>query len=419
MSDDSEYVEGDASSEPADAPGVIPADVERAEPVGDVIDSVSVHDAPVQKIGAHRNAARTAASKKAFAEAILEHKAKTSAAKPENEYDPEATEPEPEAKPQAAVPVAATPPAPVAAPPAPSLDPEVRRLKEQLAAERLAVEKERAEIERRKAEPVETPVDALDLERYIDSPSRAFRSWLETMRGEKFASDEEFKGELKDFITGASTDELGVPLPENIKAQFDAAQAKKSVKTYRTLQEKRAAAAAAKAEKERAAAAEKAEAERVEREWSNAANVLSQQFAPQQNAEGKPETSAAAKAYPWLAAEENPGSVVVDVIRAAFNKDGTQLSWQEASKQANDYLADQASRYYDKRKALLQPAPVAAPVPVAAKPKPAAPAAAAAPVPAESATPTRQVGRARSGWDRDAHMEKTKAAFRQLGAKSD
>src|SRR5690242_9345216 len=129
MSDDSEYVEGDSSSEPADAPGAVPADTERAEAIGDVIDSVSVHDAPVQKIGAHRNAARTAASKKAFAEAILAHKAKPAA---DAEVDPEA---EPEVKPQAAVPVAAAPAAPVIAPPpAPSLDPEVRKLKEQLAA---------------------------------------------------------------------------------------------------------------------------------------------------------------------------------------------------------------------------------------------------------------------------------------------
>ena len=415
MADD-EYVEGDSNSEPADAPGVIPADVERA--VGDVIDSVSVHDAPVQKIGAHRNAARTAASKKAFAEAILEHKAKTAAAKtaaaqPENEYDPEAPDvaPEPEAKPQAAAPVAATPPAPVATPPAPSLDPEVRRLKEQLAAERLAVEKERAELEKRKAEPVETPVDALDVERYIDSPSQAFRSWLEAMRGEKFASDDEFKGELKDFITAASTDELGVPLPENVRAQFDAAMAKKIVKTHRTIQERKAAAAAAKADKERAAAAEKAEAERVEREWENGAAAVTQLFAPTQNAEGKPETSAAAKAYPWLAVEDAPGKIVVEVIRAAYSKDGTQLSWQEASKQANDYLKAEWERGHEKRKPLLAPSqPVAAPPPVAAKPKPAAPAPTPEPAPA-----TRQVGRARSGWDREAHMEKTKAAFRNLG----
>lgn len=406
MADD-EYVEGDSNSEAADAPGAIPADAERAEHVGDVIDSVSVHDAPVQKIGAHRNAARTAASKKAFAEAILEHKAKTAAAKPENEYDPEAA-PEPAAVEAKSDPVTAAPAAPVAAPPAPSLDPEVRKLKEQLAAERLAVEKERAELEKRKAEPVETPPDALSLEDYIDSPHRAYRNWLEAMRGEKFATDDEFKGEVKDFITAMSTDVLGVPLPENVKAQFDAAQARKIVKTHRTIQERKAAAAAAKAEKERAAATEKAEAERVEREWSQAATVLSQQFAPQQNAEGKHETSAAAKAYPWLAAEEEPGRIVVDVIRAAFSKDGTQLSWQEASKQANDYLADQASRYYAKRKALLQPAPAAAPAPVAAKPKPAAP----APTPAP---PPKPVGRARNGWDRDAHMEKTKAAFRNLG----
>lgn len=408
MADDSEYVEGDSSSEPADAPGAVPADTERAEPIGDVIDSVSVHDAPVQKIGAHRNAARTAASKKAFVDAILAHKAKLAEPAADAEVDPEA---EPEVKPQAAVPAAAAPAAPVIAPPpAPSLDPEVRKLKEQLAAERLAVEQERIELEKRKAEPVETPPDALSLEDYIDSPHRAYRNWLEAMRGEKFGNDDEFKSEVKDFITAMSTDVLGVPLPENVKAQFDAAQAKKIVRTHKTIQQKREAIAAAKAEKERTAAAEKAEAERIEAEWGKAADVLSQQFGSVADATGKPQPTEAAKAYPWLAAEEAPGRIVVDVIRAALKQDGTQLSWQEASKRANEYLEAQAKQYYAKRQPLLQPAAPAAPAPVAAKPKPAAPAPAPTPPPQP---------RGRNGWSRDAHLEKTKAAFRQLANKTE
>ena len=41
-------------------------------------------------------------------------------------------------------------------------------------------------------------------------------------------------------------------------------------------------------------------------------------------AEGKPSVAAAAKAYPWMAArEDEPGKIIVDVIRTAVTKDGT------------------------------------------------------------------------------------------------
>lgn len=413
MSDDDEYVEGDSNSAPADAPGAVPADDaprERAD-VGDTIDSVATHDAPV--LSTKRNTARTVASRKAFAEAILANKKATPAPAPEDIADPDdppaaaAPVPEPVA---AAAPAPAPAPAPVpaAAPPAPSLDPEVRKLKEQLAAERKALEAERAEIEKRKAEPVAAPTDALSLEDYIDSPPKAYRTWLETMRGEKFASDDEYKAEVKDFVTAMSTEVLGVALPENIRAQFDAAQAKKIVRTHKTIQSRREAAAAAKAEKERAEAAERAEAERVEQEWGKAATVLSQQFAAQPDATGTPQPSVAAKTYPWLAAEDEPGRIVVDVIRAAMTKDGTQLSWQEASKRANEYLEEQAKRYYDKRKPLLGAvAPAATPAA-----KPAAP---VVPVP----LPEARVVSAPKKWSRDQNLENSKAAFRRMLAQAE
>ncbi len=408
MSDDDEYVEGDSGSEPADAPGVVPADDAPArEPVGDTIDSVATHEAPV--LPTKRNTARTVASRKAFAEAIRAHAAPkpAEAPKPDDIADPDdepTVAPAPEVKP---APAAAAPPpvAPVATPPpAPSLDPEVRKIKEQLAADRKALEAERAELAKVKAEPVVAPSDALSLEEYIDSPPKAYRTWLETMRGEKFASDDEFKAEVRDFVTAMSTDVLGVALPENIRAQFDAAQAKKIVRTHKTIQSRREAAAAEKAAKEQAVLTERQEAERVEAEWGRAATVLSQQFAPAMDATNKPVASQAATAYPWLAAEDNPGQVVVDVIRAALNKDGTQLSWQEASKQANAYLESQAKSYYEKRKPLLGGAATAA---APATPKPAAkPTAPVTPTPPTAPAPT-----SRGKWNRDKHLENTKRAF--------
>lgn len=426
MSDD-EYVEGDAHSAPADAPGAIPTDDAPAKQGG--IDSASVHDAPVMQN--KRATARTQQARKAFAEAILANKKEAAAApaKPAadaDEFDPEApvapavkadiavakeaaadaTPPKPEAAP---VPTPAAP----TTPPAPSLDPEVRQLVQQLKAEREKLDAERADWEksRKAAEP--TPPDTHSLEAYIDSPPAAYRNWLEAMRGEKFATDDEFKSEVTDFITMLSKDVLGVPLPESVLTKLDAAQARKAVRTHKTIQTRREAEAAARLEKERAEAASKAEIERVEQEWGKAASAISGQFSPTTDAEGKPATSAAAKAYPWLAAEDEPGKIIVDVIRAAMTKDGTQLSWQEASQRANDYLATQAKAYYDKRKPLLSasPAPAAPAKPVAAAPPPAV-----APV----SKPPTAAPQSANKWSRDRHVENTKAAFRaMIAGKSD
>lgn len=413
MSDMEEFPEGNADSAPADPPGTIPADDDAGRQGG--IDSSSVHDAPI--LHKPRAASRTASARKAFAEAILAAKKETTAKPPPDaEFDPEAATPEPvkadiaaakesgaEAKPIEAAPAEVAIPK---TPPAPTLDPEVRQLLAKLKADGESLAAERAEWEKQRKAAEPAAPDTHSLEAYIDSPPTAYRNWLEAMRGDKFASDDEFKSEVSDFITQLSADVLGVPLPESVRVKLDAAQAKKIVKTHKTIQTRKEAAEAARLEKERAEAAEAAEKARVEEEWTKASAVLSQQFTPTQDAEGKPAQSATAKSYPWLAAEDEPGKIIVDVIRAAMNKDGTQISWQEASKRANDYLADQAKKYYDKRKPLL--ASDTAPAEAKPAPKPAAP---PSPTPTKPAAP---VPSPVNKWSRDKHMENTKAAFRAM-----
>jgi hypothetical protein len=424
MSDD-EYVEGDSSSEPATAPGEVPTDdaAPRDAKQGG-FDSTAVSDAPV--IRRSTKTQHTVEARKAFAKAVLENKSKpaapsTGAAAELADLDPEtapiaASDDAAKAKaagtmappPKAADILAATPPP--AAPPAPSLDPEVRRLKEQLAAERQALAAERAEFEKsRQPPPADVLPDASNLEDYIDHAPRAFRTWLESMRGEKFATDDEFKAEMSDFITQASADVLGVPLPDATRTKLEAALARKAVRTSKVIQTKREAALQAKLEKERKEAEERAANEEVERQWTNAAHVVGQQFAPTQDATGKATASQAAAAYPWLAAEDEPGKIVVDVIRAAMNKDGTQMSWQEASKKANDFLAQQYKTAYERRKPLLGEKPAAPVVTPAAKPAPAETRA-----PDAAPLPEARVERAPQKWTRDKHVESTKAAFRKM-----
>lgn len=418
MSDD-DFVEGNSESAAADAPGVVPADDASSRDTAKQgsIDSGSVHDSPVLHIP--RSTARKQDARKAFAEAILASKKETVAtaatAKPSevDELDPEAPDVAAVAAAKPVEAIAAKVAAPaiaapaVVAPPAPSLDPEVRQLREQLKAEREAIATERsaaqAEIDKQKKEVEAARPDTHSLESYIDSPPTAYRNWLESMRGEKFATDDEFKSEVSDFITMLSSDVLGVPLPENVRTKLDAAQAKKIVRTHKTIQTRKEAAAATKLEQERASASEKAEVERVETEWGKATTVLSQQFAAQTDVDGKPQPSATAKAYPWLATEENPGHAIVDTIRHAFKKDGTQLSWQEAARLADEYIAGIARPYYDKRKHLLTSESVAA-----AKPSSPKPAEAVVVTPAPAPKPAGEPKK----WSRERDAENAKAAFR-------
>ena len=411
MSDMDEFPEGSTDSEAADAPT---EDVARDAKQGG-IDSSSVTDAPVQRT--NRAAHRTAAARKAFAEAVVANK-KEAASRPPSEVDdldPEAPM-VPEAKPLAALAdivkakAADAPAIEAPKPPAPSLDPEVRALRESLKAERDAIAKERGELEKSRAKPAEAPAAALsapDLESYIDNAPSWLRNTFEAMRADKM-TDEEFKSEVADLITMLSGDVLGVPLPESVRTKLEAAQAKKMVRTHKTIMGRKEAAAAERVKVEQAAATEKAEIDRMEHEWTKAASALGGQFQHAPDADGKPQESATMKAYPWLAAEDSPGQAIVDVIRATFSRDGTQLAWQDAAKQANDFLKTEAERYYGKRSALLggvaKPATAAKPA-IAAKPVEVTP-------PAKSAVITTPSGNQK--WSRERHMENTKAAFRSM-----
>jgi hypothetical protein len=394
MADD-DYVEGDSNSEAASAP-------ETDKPARDAkqggFDSGSVSDAPVM----HRpsTAARLAESRKAFAAAVIANKDKPAAKAVDHDIlDPDEpiaaiaeiaklkAETAPEAKPPAH-----------AAPPAPSLDPEVRALRESLKSERDAIAKERAELEKQRAKPAEAPtpsapLSAPDLESYIDNAPSWLRNTFEAMRADKM-TDEEFKSEVADLITMLSGDVLGVPLPENVRIKLEAAQAKKMVRTHKTLMGRKEAEAKTRAEREQVEATTKAETERMETEWKKAGESLSAHM----------RTDVPAKTYPWLAAEDDPGAAIVDVIRSQLAKDGTSIAWEEAAKLANDYLAENAKRYYDKRRPLLSSEP-AKPAAVAAKPAAAAPV--AAPPPPVATTPSGN-----QKWSNDKHREQTRAAFR-------
>lgn len=214
-----------------------------------------------------------------------------------------------------------------AAAPAPSLDPQVRAMRDQMAAENERIAQKASELDKQR----ESLSTIIDHEYYLENAPKSYRSWLEAMRGEKI-SDNDFQSETADFITLMSSEVLGVPLSDEVKSRIESQLTRRQLSAYK-----------AKATRKEMAEVNRREAIRVQGEWDHAAAVLSNQFRQE----------VTAKSYPWLAVEDNPGSIVVDVIQSAQRRDGTKLSWKEAAKQANDYLKINASGYYDKRKHLL------------------------------------------------------------------
>ncbi len=392
MSDD-DFVEatGGADSEPALEPG----DAAPDDSPADSFDGGSDH------VGRAR-IPRTDASRQAMADAIAKFKSERETDGDDDVGDfgvyDEGAKPTPKKVTPAAAPTPgaadaighAQPPTP----PAPSLDPEVGRLRTALAADRETLAKERAAFESER----DVSRGVVDHEQYLESAPKAYRGWLESMRGAKL-TDDEYRQEAADFVTLMSSDVLGVKLPDEVRSRIEAQLARKAISAYR-----------AKDTRRQMAETSKREAERVEAEWRSAAQALDGQF----------RVEATAKEYSWLATEDSPGSIVVDVIQSAQRRDGTVLSWQEASKQANDYLKKQASRYIDKRKHLLSAAPTEKSVGDAAKAQdgrtgrpPGSSQVTRPPEPIAPSTEAPVVSRHKPGstWDKEAHRRATRAAF--------
>lgn len=392
MADDDDYTEALASddSEPASEPGQSDVGHDDSRNPEDAFESAA--PASLTRRAGVPRPQRTAAGRAAFAEAAAKFKAEKAAAGEEDEgdfgpYDEGAT-PAPKRKADA---VASTPVV-AAAPPAPALDPEVRALREEARAEREKQRAATAEVEKRRAES-RGPIEH---EAYLESPTKAYRGWLEAMRGQPM-TDDEFRQEAADFVTLTSGEVLGVKLPDDVRARIDTRLVKTALVVGREKQSKQQQAETARQE-----------ASRVDAEWKDAERTLDGHFKSEKTM---------VEAYPWLAAEESPGYVIVDVIKSVQRRDGTKLSWQEAAKQANDYLKKQASGYYDKRKHLLGSAQPAAPaVKQEARPgrPPGTQQVTRAPVTPPPSQPTSELPvarRANRGWSAEAHRRETRAAF--------
>lgn len=233
------------------------------------------------------------------------------------------------APPQVAAPVVA--PAPIAAaPPAPSLDPEVMRLRTDLEQQRQDFEAEK----QRFMEASRTTDIAKLREVYFDKGAPAIVDVLKQWH--PGLSDEDLKSEVADLIQDLAHQYLEAPLEDPIKERIASKRVRAGLKAWRAEQDR------LEEERQKQILSSQEEENRL-----RVKKILHQEVT-------KPEHR---EQFPWLASEDNAGDLVYEVIDTEYRKSGTQLTWNEAAKRADDWLKQRSVAFYDKRKHLLSPTP--------------------------------------------------------------
>jgi len=263
-------------------------------------------------------------------------------------------ETEAEAKPAAKVPA---PAAPVAAKP----DAAMMVERATLEREKLAHADAKAELERERASLAEMKTALAEREKqipdrtsWIERPGATMMAHLRDLYGT--ADDGELKDVLTDLVTELSETGLGVKLPAEVKMAMESRKAVRAVKAYKadlTREQQKIAEARTKAEQEAKQAREAADAAANERKAFEQVRGL---------------VSAAAGSFPFLQEQDDPSSIVFEVIKEQVKR-GDQVDWKSAAQLAEDYFKAQAEETVKKAERLrpkLNPTPTA-PAPAPAK----------------------------------------------------
>lgn len=276
-------------------------------------------------------------------------------------------------------------PAAPASPPAPSLDPVHVAQQERLNLRAAELERREAEYQ---AKLAATPDVTQFRDKYHANPAGALRELVKAWTGAE--TDDEVKSELADLVTELSTEVLGLEVNDpQLRTHRETKKALRAVKAHK------AELAGLKAKQ-----AAEAEAQKQAADKQQAKSALAAVF------------PTAATKFPFLAAEDAPQELIFDVLESEHKATGIVLDWQEAARRADEFLKQQASAWFAKRKSILAPEQ-AQPTP-SAKP---------APLPEARIDTTPQgdpQGHRRSGdvqtqgmgrWDRQAHRRATLAKY--------
>lgn len=310
----------------------IAGDMEPESPMGDVDDgnedeaAIQLGDGPggpsgtVHARGRNVSEKTRALFKKAAAEIAKQNAAGSSEF---GEYDEGYTPRDPVTPAPAVAPQSAPPAAPGAtAAPAPSLDPGIAQAREKLDLRASELDqREQSLLAREASSDVLKHRDA-----YFERGAPALVDLIKQWTG--LTSEDDIRDEVADLITELSGSVLGVQVEPNIRAKIEAKRATKSVKAQMGRLSEREKAVNAEHQRQ----ADAAHKRNVEVALGNEIRL------PEQ-----------ATRFPFLAAEDNAGELVFEIVEARHRQDGVMLPWPEAAKQANDYLQQKWRAAYDKR----------------------------------------------------------------------
>lgn len=217
--------------------------------------------------------------------------------------------------------------APPAGPaPAPSLDPSVLEARKAYEAKLAEMDQREQALSARERSSDEVAQRELYLERPVEAIVAKVRAWSGAQ------TDDELADEIADLITELSGQVHKVPVPPEIKSRLDSKRALRTVKAAKASFAEREAQIAHAAEE----AAQKEQTARV-------IQSLGKELA-------RPEVISK---YRFVTAEDNAAELIWDVVKTAHEKSGEALTWEQAAQRADDYLRQQASAWFDKRKHLL------------------------------------------------------------------
>lgn len=199
----------------------------------------------------------------------------------------------------------------------------------ELEAERQRIELQRSELEQRERQLAEREQRA-DVEALRDAYfERGAPALVDMIKGWIGATDDaSVLDEVADLVTELSTSVLGAPLDPAIKARIEAKRATKGVK-----------AQMAKLTARERAVQEQQEALAKQRERQQTEEMLQQAITAPDHA----------KSYPFLAAEDNAGTLIYDAVARHYARTKQVLPWTEAAKTVNEYLEKKWRGAYDRR----------------------------------------------------------------------
>jgi hypothetical protein len=174
-------------------------------------------------------------------------------------------------------------------------------------------------------------------ERFFERPGEVIRDMVKEWTGA--ASDAELQDEIADLITDLSSSVLGAQVPDQHRTAMEARRALKAVKAHKADYAKKETELAKKAEQQERA-----------RNEQNAMRTLSA------------EIDRAKDKFPNLALEDDPGAIVWEVVKTKFHQDGTEPSWEDCARLAEEHFKKKSDAWIAKRRHLLAPAAPQAPV---------------------------------------------------------